>query len=550
MKRWLTMVGVWVMVLCMASSALAARADLSVQRADGVGEKVCMWEKNNGNKYLFLPAYMRDQELIIDFSGVSSVLIGDMELSSGTVIDAITDGATLKLGKNGGTVTVMASENLPAVHITTESGSLEYIHAKKGNKEKGSMQIVWPDSSMVDAQLDTIKGHGNATFVYEKKSYQIKLEKKMALPGMNEGKRFVLLANQHENSLLRSRITFALARALELPYTPECISVDLYANGEYRGSYLLCDKVTIAASSVDITESESAIELANEAYIERGGKPEAYGHNSYEEGTYKGVSWPREPEDVTGGFLFELEYKDRYADEASGVVTQRGQPVVVKEPEEMSAAQGEYANALLNSFERAIFASDGVDSETGRHYTEIADFQSLVRKYMIEEVSKNYDGNKSSQYFFKDSDTVDPLLYAGPVWDYDSAWGNYAREGGLSAAEPEGLSIAMQGYEYSWWPALYKHEAFRQAVQTVYEQELRPLLELLTGAREAQEDGEIKSLDAYAQELSASAEMNFVRWRVLNHNTRAVKTGATYEENIAYLKNWIEARMEYLDENW
>ena len=83
----------------------------------------------------------------------------------------------------------------------------------------------------------------------------------------------------------------------------------------------------------------------------------------------------------------------------------------------MSAAQGEYASALLNSFERAIFASDGVDSETGRHYTEIADFDSLVRKYMIEEVCKNYDGNKSSQYFFKDSDAVDPLLYAGPVWD-------------------------------------------------------------------------------------------------------------------------------------
>ena len=297
-------------------------------------------------------------------------------------------------------------------------------------------------------------------------------------------------------------------------------------------------------------EIQKAIELANKAYIERGGEPEAYGTNSYEEGTCKGVSWPREPEDVTGGFLFELEYTDRYAEEASGVVTQRGQPVVVKEPEEMSAAQGEYVNALLNSFERAIFASDGVDSETGRHYTEIADFNSLVRKYMIEEVCKNYDGNKSSQYFFKDSDAVDPLLYAGPVWDYDSAWGNYAREGVMSAAEPKRLSIARQGYDYSWWPALYKHEEFRHAVRVVYEQELRPLLEVLTGARETQEDGEVKSLDAYAQELSASAEMNFVRWRVLNHSTRVIKTGATYEANVNYLKNWIEERMEYLDKNW
>ena len=87
-------------------------------------------------------------------------------------------------------------------------------------------------------------------------------------------------------------------------------------------------------------------------------------------------------------------------------------------------------------------------------------------------------------------------------------------------------------------------------MRSVYESELRPLLQVLTGAREAQADGEVKSLDAYADELSASAEMNFVRWRVLNHETRAVKTGATYAENISYLKNWIEARMAYLDKTW
>ena len=56
--------------------------------------------------YLFLPAYMRGQMLVIDFSGVSSVSIGDMELASGMAVDALTDGAKLRLGKDGGTVTV------------------------------------------------------------------------------------------------------------------------------------------------------------------------------------------------------------------------------------------------------------------------------------------------------------------------------------------------------------------------------------------------------------------------------------------------------------
>ena len=48
--------------------------------------------------------------------------------------------------------------------------------------------------------------------------------------------------------------------------------------------------------------------------------------------------------------------------------------------------------------------------DLGRHYTELADMTSLVRKYMIEEISKNYDGNKSSQFFYKDRDDKDPKI--------------------------------------------------------------------------------------------------------------------------------------------
>lgn len=547
MNGWTKRAAVCVLLMLAALGAARAQA-LSVRRADGVGSVVAAWEKSASRQILFLPAYMQGQplEIICD----QRVRLGEMPLENGAVTDIIADGAKLSLAQ-GVQVDVMASKNLPAVHITTQSGSLNHIHKKKGNKEAGHMQIVTAAGEVVcDAPLDSIKGHGNATFVYEKKSYQVKLEDKQAFLGMDAGKSYVLLANQHENSLLRNRITFDLARALDLPHTPECASVDLFVNGEYRGSYLLCDKVTIASSSVDIADSEDLLEAANEAFVERGGEAQPYGTNGYEKGTHKGALWPREPEDVTGGYLFELEYQERYADEASGVVTSKGQPVVVKEPEQMSAAQGEYAYSLLESFERAIFSPDGVDTVTGQHYTEIADFDSLVGKYMIEEVCRNYDGNKSSQYFFKDSDEVDPMLYAGPVWDYDSAWGNFAKEGYMELCEPTGLSVARQGFDYSWWPALYKQKDFAAEVRRVYDRQLRPMLEVLVGERARQADDAVQSLDVYAAQLHASAQMNFARWRVLNHKTRAVKTGATYEENIEYLRTWICERMAYLDEAW
>ena len=551
MKRFILILATVLILMACAVEAMAF--DLQVSRADGVGGTVRVWEKSDGQHYLFLPAYMDGETLLLHYEGADSVTAGDMMLFNDSASDIICSGMKLMVteGKRKESIIVMASKYLPAIHISTESGNLDYIHEKKGNKEKGSMTIVTAAGEVnFDQEIDQIKGHGNATFVYEKKSYQVKLDKKDSLLGMDKGKTYVLLANQHENSLVRNRMTFDIAREMGLGFTSECRSVDLYINGDYRGSYLLCDKVAISSGSVDITDSEDAIEFANEEYIDRGGESEPYGTNRYEKGTYKGAAWPREPEDVTGGYLFELEYEERYPDEVSGVVTAHGQAVVVKSPEEMSKAQGEYVNDLLNSFERAIFAKDGVDKTTGRHYTEIADFDSLVRKYMIEETCRNYDANKSSQYFYKDSDEEDPFIYAGPVWDYDSAWGNFAKEDNMDLASPRGLSVAKQGFRYSWWPALYAHKDFAGEVRSVYDAQLRPILEVIIGEREEEEGSNIVSLDTYAQELSASAEMNFTRWRVLNNKVRAVKTGASYEANIEYLRDWISKRMDYLDKNW
>ena len=538
---------------CMLMMQTACAHALSVRRADGVGGSVAVWTREKGKSYLFLPAYMQGQALLVSYDGERSVRLGGDVIADGGQTNAICADADLRMNVKGieRQIVVMQSGNIAAIHLTTQSGKLDYIHKRKGNRESGAMQIVTAEGIVdCDVPLEYIKGHGNATFTYEKKPYQIKLEKKASLLGMEAGKRYVLLANQHENSLLRNRITLDLARGLGLRFTSECRPADLYVNGEYRGSYLLCDKVDVGAGSVEITSGDDALEWVNEAYLERGGEPEKFGRSDYEPGRYKGVRWPKEPEDLTGGYLFELEYRDRYEDETSGLVTERGQAVVVKSPGEMGMAQGRYAYELLNSFERAIFAPDGTDSETGKHYTQIADRESLVRKYMIEEASKNYDGNNSSQYFYKDSDQADPLLYAGPVWDYDSAWGNYAKKGAEKEAEPQALRIAKEGYRYSWWPALYAQEDFAARVREVYGSELRPMLEVLTGACEPWEGCAVRPLEEYADELAASAEMNFARWRIFNSPSRAIQTGEDYEENIAYLRAWIEARAAFLDSAW
>ena len=120
----------------------------------------------------------------------------------------------------------------------------------------------------------------------------------------------------------------------------------------------------------------------------------------------------------------------------------------------------------------------------------------------------------------------------------------------MDLASPKGLSTAQKGFSYSWWPALYKQKDFAAEVRSVYDMQFRPILEILIGEREEEAEIGVVSLDTYAAELNASAQMNFARWRVLNNRVRAVKTGASYEENIEYLRNWIKERMKYLDQNW
>ncbi len=528
-----------------------ARAEeFSVRRQDGAGGEVSSLKTASFGWYLFLPAYMKGAPLSAALrEGTRLELDGKAVPAEGLVLSG---GEELRAvhGKNSSTVTVLCG-SLPALHLSTAKGGLARVQADKSHKEDAALLAVSPEGETLwEGELKNMKGHGNATFQFKKKSYQIQFKKKTGILGLAAQKKFILLANQHENALLRNRITFDLARGAGLAGTSGSRSVDLYANGEYLGVYLLCNKVTVSSGSVDIQDAEELLEEANPELFEKDVVPNAYGPRRSQPKTFKGVSWPAEPRDVSGGYLVQLEYDKRYVDEASGVVTPKGQSIIVKSPEYMSKGQGQYLYDLLSSFERAIFAKDGTDPQTGRRYTDIGDMASLVRKYMIEEISKNYDGNKSSQFFYKDTDEADPLLYAGPVWDYDSAWGNYAGEGRLDVAAPKGLAIGGTMSEHGWWAALYHKDDFREEVSRVWQTVYRPMLQVLTGDLAPWDGCAVRPLAGMAAEQDASAQMNFRRWNILNAANRAVKTGASYAENIEYLTGWIRDRVKFLDGVW
>lgn len=134
-------------------------------------------------------------------------------------------------------------------------------------------------------------------------------------------KGWCLLANYADRSLLRNRIVYNLAEETGIPFTMDSRNIDLYINGDYMGSYLITEKIEIGKTRVNITDLEDATSKANDnADLET---YEQKGTNDYKAGTQKWVDIPNDPEDITGGYLLELELGERYKDETSGFVINR-----------------------------------------------------------------------------------------------------------------------------------------------------------------------------------------------------------------------------------
>ncbi len=552
---------VFFMILALAPmGALAAKltqiwvtpADDEAVQADSLPIDAIRWwySKNDKVYYLFLPAGMEGETLRLWFDGPESITANGKTIHSGDTADFLTPGAKVNLAADSAkfTLRVMQSQNVPAMFLTTESGTVKNIHKSKKNEEKGSLTLLNADGSLAyEGLLSQIKCRGNATFGFTKKAYQIKLDKSTDLYGMGKAKTWILLADHRDNSLLRNKITFALSDAVGMAYTSKSQTVDVYINNDYYGTYLLCEKVEIGDSRIDINNLEKDTEEVNENPLD---SYPAFGSTGYRFGKTKGFNIPNDPEDITGGYLLELDYPDRYKKEVSGFVTARGLPVVIKEPEAVSKAQADYISAFIQGFENAVFAEDGIDPESGKHYSEFVDMDSLVKKYLIEEITKNFDGNRSSFYVYKPADDQSTLAFAGPSWDYDISMGNYMAERNQRITRPESFAINNDnGERFYWFPALYKKADFYKAAVSTYYEVFVPALNVLLGLEE-EDSGSLRSIDDYAQEITASAAMNYTRWPVFNASDRPAKTGRNYAENIDYVKNFLTLRMAFLQENW
>ncbi len=547
-------------VMAFAADKDKAQAPLCTLNKDG---NAVNWFGGEDGEYYF---FISDS----DFAGKYTVTVkasGDVYLNGAKL-----EGNTFVLGSAEGTITsggvdykyhVVCTAKLPAVYITTESGSMDAVHADKSYKEAGTIRIYnEKGKTEYDGALDYIKGRGNSSWGMAKKPYNIKIAKKTNLFGMGKSKKWSLIANYSDNSHLRNAAVYYAAQQIGLDYTPKFVFCDVYTNGDYQGVYLLITRIEANSKRVDVANlddvnEEIAIAASGNEDLDMDSLPQGGAYGRFAgliEGTKKWVEIPEAPEgytvDNTGGYILEMELANRYYGEKSGFVTTRSQPITMKSPEYASQAQMEYISDLYQRFEDAVFAGNGRNA-LGEHYTDIADLESLAKYYMISEWCSNMDSGLTSTYFYK-PEGADSKLFAGPVWDYDIAFGN--NEGtryGCNYNNPEEFTVCF-GRQYrntvfgkldvDYKPTIYN----RLCRRPEFVEACRRLWDAGIGDKLAETAAEY--IFNMSRTIKASAVADGIRWNIYG-TCDAAKVAENYEVAAAYLEDFATARTRFLDVN-
>ena len=553
-----------VLSVCSVAAETPAISNVYVEqkdlKSDDTDRKV-NWYQANGEYYLFIPASVSYP--LADFVVESSkdVYIDGVRYTESRKLFQVFENKnkiTLVAGDEEYKLNIINASTIASIFITTESGSLDYVHADKSNKESGYIEIVDAMGVAVyDGELDQIKGRGNSTWKNPKKPYNIKLEEKANLFGMGKSKKWSLLANYGDPSLLRNSAVLSAGQKTGVPYTPMGVSCDVYINNNYEGVYLLTtrvevDKTRVNIDNLDDLNEEICIDYYNDEdfdmdTLKRGGKYGKYA--GLLEGTMKWVNIPvtAESKAETGGYIIEMELANRYADEISGFVTSRSQPFIMKSPEYASEAQMGYISDYYQRFEDAVFSETGKNSQ-GEDYKDLADFDSLVSYYVISEWAANMDSGLTSSYFFK---PANDKLYAGPLWDYDIALGNNDIDRfGIDYTNPNEFAVSRN--------RMYRNTVFGKRdvykLPTIYNQLCRKK-EFVDAAKKLWDDKVKAVVEIVNTEISVmgeilvdSAVMNAIRWN--SYGTFEISTiEAKYKADAKAVVDFSAARSSFLTNN-
>jgi len=404
-----------------------------------------------------------------------------------------------------GTSLNFESSNLPVLVIQTNNNQA----IPDGSKITAHLGIIYNGPGLRNYLTDPfnhyngaigIELRGNSSQSFPKKPYNFETRDNLgvnlnvSILGMPEENDWCLIASYLDHSFARNLLASHMSRQTG-NWASRGQLVEVVLNGEYRGIYILMEKIKPDKGRLDIAKL-----TPDEIYSP----------------------------DITGGYIFEITGFENTLDKSRNL----------KYPDfyEAAAQQITYIKQYDDNFRSVMSSANYKDTTTG--YAAWIDVDSFVDELMVQEAMRNSDAYGWSGYFHKDKNGK---LRAGPVWDFDQSAGNSSYpDNGVST----GWMFSHSGTSNTpfFWKLLYADPAFSYKVKLHWEA-------LRAGAYRT--DILMAYIDSIANVLSEAQAREFTQWTVLGQDiwreTYGYQQRNTYQKEVNYLKTFLTQRWAWMD---
>ena len=408
-----------------------------------------------------------------------------------------------------GIVLVMAipvfaqSYDLPLIIINTQNRQAlqkgaDKIPATMSILDKGTNNVA--DSSKGVKYNIGIKIRGQTSADFPKKGYGIELKARpctnvadtachdtsLKVLGMPKNADWVFHGPYVDKTLIRNALAYWLYQRTGR-YSSRFKFFELYLNGQYKGVYLLLEKIKRAKSRVHIAKLKD-----------------------------EDISG----DDVTGGYVLSVDKVDNNSTQGldkEGFKSKDGSPVVMRSPkkENTNKQQQQYIQNFFNSIEQKCDQGD----ITTNGCLDILDIEAATDYIIHEDVTNNTDAYICSFYMFKDKDSKGGKLQLGAPWDFNLAFGAYQRVGGEKAdgwripqsANDGGFAFGMnEWFVAKWIQNIWSNNTFQQKYKARW-------AELRSGVWHTKNIDHF--IDSLKTVLKNAANRNFERWPNLGQSS-------------------------------
>ena len=411
--------------------------------------------------------------------------------------------------------------NLPLVIINTDGKASRItrrneVKAKLVIIDNGEGELNYTDTVSHPNQMIDFEGKakihlsGYTSLEVPKKSFTVEIidekgeKQKTKILGMKKSSKWGLRASYIDGSMMRDILTMELAQG-NIDYASQMQLCEVMIDGIYQGVYLLTEKVTRDRLGIKKTSPED--------------------------------------EELSGGYLLEKDHLDctfrsKYppVDSTGQAISDVKTAISVVYPKEKNLKPNQLQQ-IENEF---AAAEDAIASGDFTRYSKFIDVDNFVHYFLINEFASNSDSYRMSFKIYKPKGEERYLL---APWDFDYAYGNASRDRSfINTWWYEGRFTYKLSEEYPifWFYTLMKDSVFRSRVQEQWG-ELRE-----NAYSTANIEHKIDSLN-YVLTVNGAINRNTEAWETYSVHRKEARRGLSYNEEIAFLKAWIRARLAFMD---